>query len=144
MPINVTKPNNNISPISSNKSINSGDLHSKAYDVIVMPTPDDDNNYDRFSKIQCAIDNVCPGGIVRVTNGEYHEDLIINKSIHLIGVDKNKTLITSTSKSTIGILVDANDVVINGFTIDGWEIGIDIGSSLFHVGKLNSSFPVLR
>ena len=127
VPRGIIKDNNTIT--SSKTSPISGQLPSNATEVIVMPISCIDNNYDKFSTIQRAINRVSPGGIVRVTNGEYPETVVINKTIKLIGVDKNNTIIKATDKNLVGVSIQANEVNISGFTIEGWDIGIKLNSA---------------
>jgi peptidyl-prolyl cis-trans isomerase B (cyclophilin B) len=71
---------------------------------------------DDYQTIQEAIDNSKKGDIIYVKNGIYCENLIIEKSIKLIGEDKNTTIIDGfQNKSVIKILSD--NVFVNDFTI---------------------------
>jgi nitrous oxidase accessory protein len=115
---------------------------------------DDDYNtstagwgYDHFSSIQIAIDAVDIGGTVFVYNGFYLEPfsnvdssyVYIDKSISLIGEDRETTIIDCPDPSTndsygvrIGFsgIIDISNVSISGFTISGvnhtQSAGIDI------------------
>jgi parallel beta-helix repeat protein len=66
--------------------------------------------------IQGLIDNASVGDTIYIPSGIYYENIIINKSISLIGEDKNTTIIDGGG---IGHVVDirANWVNISGFTI---------------------------
>ncbi len=68
-----------------------------------------------YSKIQDAIDNASDGDIVFVYNGTYEEYLIINKTISLLGEDKNTTIIIGYFAYTISFLIDG--AYMSGFTI---------------------------
>jgi len=68
-----------------------------------------------YSKIQAAIDNASGGDTVFVYNGEYHENVIVNKAISLIGMDKNQTKILGVNGDVVDII--HNNVLIHGFTI---------------------------
>ncbi|RLF39656.1 MAG: hypothetical protein DRN12_06675 [Thermoplasmata archaeon] len=70
--------------------------------------------------IQNAIDTALPGDTIFVSTGKYIENLIINKSIHLIGDGKSFTFLYGS------ITIIANDVEIKGFTIQNSSIGIKI------------------
>jgi parallel beta-helix repeat protein len=77
------------------------------------------NNY---TKIQDAIDNASDGDTVFVFNGTYVGYVIINKSINLIGEDKNTTIINGFFAYTISIISDW--VNMSGFTIqNGGRLG---------------------
>jgi len=73
------------------------------------------NNY---TSIQDAIDDASHWDTVFVydDSSPYYENLIVNKSINLIGENKNTTIIDGMRKSNV-IHVDINDVYIRGFTI---------------------------
>jgi len=87
------------------------------------------NNY---TKIQDAIDNATDGDTVFVYSGLYYENLIVNKSVHLIGEGKDKAIIKAGKKD--GIKIIENNVEVSGFTIDSEKAGsnddspIDISS----------------
>jgi len=71
-----------------------------------------------YSKIQDAIDNSSDGDTVYVydDSSPYYENVIVNKSISLIGEDKNSTIIDGLYWSDV-IYVSADWVNISGFTI---------------------------
>jgi len=84
-----------------------------------------------FTLIQNAIDNATDGDIIFVYNGSYHEFLHINKSITLIGENRNETLIIGdydvldVDYEDIVITISADNVKILNFTItsDGGYYG---------------------
>ena len=71
-----------------------------------------------YSKIQEAINNATEGDTVFVFNDSapYYENLLINKSLNLIGEDKETTIIDGTVSGDV-IKVTADYVFIKGFTI---------------------------
>jgi len=71
---------------------------------------------DDYDKIQWAIGNATEGATVFVRTGTYQENLIVSKSLKLIGENKNTTIIDAHGKSH-GIHVRANNVYISGFTV---------------------------
>jgi parallel beta-helix repeat protein len=138
-----------------------------------LPIPDtvyiDDNfssstpgwGYDHFNIIQDGIDAVAEGGTVYVYNGVYYENVNVDKTINLIGEDKNNTIIDGAGDDVVYISADL--VNISGFTIwhgyngvhldssDGNDIfgniiisniddGIDLDSSSFNVISDNTIF----
>ena len=72
-----------------------------------------------YTRIQDAIDNASDGDTVFVydDSSPYHENVVINKSINLIGEDKDTTII-SGPWSTV-FIQNSNDVNIKNFTITG-------------------------
>jgi len=84
---------------------------------------DDDYNssipgwgYDHFDKTQYGIDAVDFGGTVYVYNGIYYENVFINKTINLIGEDKDTTVIDGNGSGDV-VYIYADNVNIEGFTI---------------------------
>ena len=71
-----------------------------------------------YCKIQYAIDNATERDTIFVLNGEYYENLLINKSINLIGEHRNITVVHGV------INITSDDVTIEGFTLEGGCIEI--------------------
>ena len=83
-----------------------------------------------YTRIQNAIDNASDGDTVFVYNesSPYYENIIIDKSISLIGENKNNNIIDGSNKK-IAVKVIADYVNISGFTIQyGYLFGIEINS----------------
>jgi len=78
-----------------------------------------------YCKIQYALDNASDGETIFVYNGIYDEKIIINKSINLMGENRENTVIRGTyeepdsdlSGNNIVITIKANHVNITGFNI---------------------------
>jgi nitrous oxidase accessory protein len=78
-----------------------------------------------YLTIQTAIDHASEGDTIYVKTGTYVENPVINKSISLIGEDRDVTVIDVTA----GLKVESNKVTITGFTIyDGWR-GISLSAN---------------
>ena len=86
----------------------------------------DHGNAD-YIKIQDAIDSVNSGDTIYVYNGYYFENLIINKTIYLIGEDKSNTTIDGSGDNAIVISTDGAE--IRDFTIKNGTNGIMINDS---------------
>ena len=71
-----------------------------------------------YTTIQTAIDapETLDGHTIRVDAGTYHENVIVNKSLSLVGENKNNTFIDGYSAGNV-IEVTTNNVNITGFTI---------------------------
>ena len=75
--------------------------------------------------IQDLIDNASDGDTIYISGGIYYENVIINKSISLVGEDKNTTIIDGSENGYV-IYVTADWVNISGFSIqnsgyDNWN-----------------------
>lgn len=80
-----------------------------------------------FKSIQEAIDAAPQNITIFVYNGTYHENIIISKSIQLIGENSQTTIIDSNNnENTINLTAD--NIVISNFTIQnsGEKYGRDI------------------
>jgi parallel beta-helix repeat protein len=79
-----------------------------------------------FNTIAEGIVTVPPGKSVIVAAGTYNEKLIINKGIVLQGAGKESTFISGLGYAGNLITIEADNVTISGFTIDG-KSDTDIG-----------------
>jgi len=69
-----------------------------------------------YLTIQDAINAAAPGSVIMVSSGVYNENLVINKTLSLLGEDKTSTIIDGDGKWTV-VEVKADRVALNGFTI---------------------------
>jgi len=86
-----------------------------------------------YTSIQDAIDDANDGDTVFVydESSPYYENVVIGRSINLIGEDKNTTVIDGMKYATV-VSVQANKIYISEFTIrnsgnEYFRVGIDIG-----------------
>jgi len=75
-----------------------------------------DWNITCFDKIQEAVNAVPENGVVNVYSGTYHETVVINKTINLVGEDKYTTIIDG-GDSEIIVTIKSNSSSIRNFTI---------------------------
>jgi len=69
-----------------------------------------------FPTIQGAINAASSGDTVYVRSGTYNEDIVINKTVSLVGENKETTCIYGQG-GRIAVYVEADSVVVTGFTI---------------------------
>lgn len=81
-----------------------------------------------YSTIQLAIDAAKPDDTILVSSGVYYENIILNKSLTLIGENRLDTIIDG-GMGDCAITVTADRVFIDGFMINGSHIGIQLTSS---------------
>jgi parallel beta-helix repeat protein len=77
-------------------------------ETIVVPTD--------FPTIQAAINNASVGDTVFVFNGTYLENVVVNKTIMLIGEDRETTIVDGEG-NTFALDVASDNVSVGGFTI---------------------------
>ena len=70
-----------------------------------------------YTKIQDAINDSSDGDIVFVFNGTYVENLVVDKSIDLIGENKTTTFIDGNGVDDV-VYVSADEVNMTGFTVE--------------------------
>ncbi len=103
---------------------------------------DDDGGAD-YEKIQDAINASEDGDTVRVWEGVYYENVVVNKSINLIGNESESTTING-SRSKDVVRITADWVNLSGFSVTGrgiYEVGlgIEVESGNNHIFSNNCS-----
>jgi nitrous oxidase accessory protein NosD len=107
-----------------------GALFVKPVSARTLTVPDD------YSTIQGAIDAANDGDTVFVKSGYYPETLFINKSMSLIGEDKEHTIIDAQKRYTVVRIMESG-VTFTDFTFGNTKVpsssgdiirGIDIGN----------------
>ena len=79
---------------------------------------------DDFPTIQEAINTANEGDRIYVRFGTYRENIVLNKSLTLLGEDRYITVIAGNAGSIVNIT--ANSANLTGFTIKGGEIGVTV------------------
>jgi parallel beta-helix repeat protein len=69
-----------------------------------------------YLTIQSAINAANGGDTVFVTSGTYYENLVVNKTISLVGEDKTNTIIDGSLNGNV-VNITASNVKVTGFTI---------------------------
>jgi len=110
--------------------------------IIIVP--------DDYPTIQEAINHANEEDTIFVRNGIYYENVVVNKSVSLIGENKETTFIDGGGNDTV-LEVTANDVTISNFTIQHsggeWaDSGIDLrystNSHVVNNNILNNYFGI--
>jgi len=95
-------------------------------------TVDPEGNGD-FESIQGAVNGAEEGDIIRVHDGIYHQKIVINRRVHVIGNGSQGTVIKGDGVGSV-VRLTANDTKISGFHILGsgggsYDAGIRVESS---------------
>jgi len=88
---------------------------------ILIVSPRGEYSQEIFVSIQQAINEVENGSTVYVPPGVYHEHVVINKTISLVGENVSTTIIDGSNAGTV-VLIVADNVTLRGFTVQnsGW------------------------
>jgi len=90
-------------------------------------TVDDDGPAD-FQRIQEAINTASPRDTIYVYDGTYYEQVVVNKSVSLIGEDEIATVIIA-NLTDYAVYISANNVTLSGFEIHTVSEGIFLNHS---------------
>jgi len=93
---------------------------------------------DDYASIQEAIDNADEGDTVFVKSGLYYQTAIINKSLSLVGENRETTIIDANGTTT-RIYVETDNVTITGFTIRNALVTTQEGILLLYADYCNIS-----
>ena len=72
---------------------------------------------DDYSTIQAAIDHANAGDTVFVRDGIYNETLVVNKTISLVGEDRDLTIIDAQKSHSPAITIQGSNIVVTNFTL---------------------------
>ncbi len=106
----------------SDKSAWTNETYHFTTEITVTYVDDDFNEstpgweFDHFDNIQDGIDTVNENRTVCVYNGTYYENIVVDKSVKLVGEDRNNTVIDGSGNGDV-IYFSANWIKISGFTI---------------------------
>jgi parallel beta-helix repeat protein len=82
---------------------------------------------EAYSTIQDAINASSNGDIIKVNDGTYEENLVINKEISLVGDP------VIDAQGGIGISIEANNTIVENFTIYNGSTGIYVHNDSFTI-----------
>jgi len=124
---NLSEGNNNIS-ITSRDAVGNESIPTTTvieYDLNIyvdvenVSDIEDGTKANPFNTIVEGIEAVTAGKSVIVSAGTYNEQLVVNKGITLQGANRDNTFITGSGLTGNLITLEADQVTIDGFTIDG-------------------------
>ncbi|MEM2145049.1 MAG: NosD domain-containing protein [Candidatus Jordarchaeaceae archaeon] len=97
---------------------------------------------DDFDTIQKAINNasVLPGDIIFVRKGIYYENIVVNKSLSIVGEDRASTIIDGNGGGSVISIKGVNNVKIEEFTLRN----SGVGANYFGVYVEYSSNNIIR
>ncbi|MCK4613963.1 MAG: right-handed parallel beta-helix repeat-containing protein, partial [Thermoplasmata archaeon] len=81
-----------------------------------------------YQTIQEAIDNATEGDTIRVFNGTYFENVVVNKTVSLIGNGSEDTIIDGSGTGGV-VTITADWITLNGFNVTNGSSGITIRSN---------------
>jgi len=99
----------------------------------------------QYPTIQAAINAANSGDIIQVASGTYNESILVNKSVWLIAENPSNTIIDGNRTERNTVHVVANNVRIEGFTIQNGENPFEPSSlSVGHSRGLTISNNIIR
>ena len=87
------------------------DVQSVKAEPTTIIVPDD------YPTIQEAINNANEGDTIYVKVGTYYENVVVNKSLSLVGENRSTTIIDANGTLGTAVIITANDVTLSQFTI---------------------------
>ena len=82
---------------------------------------------DNYPTIQAAINGINSGDSILVRKGTYHENVVANKTVALLGEDRNMTIIDGSGLGYVVGIRGVNNVSVCNFTIQNGLTGIYAG-----------------
>jgi parallel beta-helix repeat protein len=109
---------------------------AKATGTIIVP--------DDYPTIQEAINAANAGDTIFVRNGTYRENVVVNKTVSLIGENKNTTIIDGNKTGSV-VKIAANNTIVSWLTIQNSGTSFaDSGIWLYHVNGSTISNNIIR
>ncbi|MCF0058144.1 right-handed parallel beta-helix repeat-containing protein [Dyadobacter sp. CY356] len=102
-----------------------------------------------YLTIQDAVNAANAGDEIRVGTGIYPENVIVNKSVRIFGVDSTNVIVDKgdanySSTGGVGFSLQANGIILNTMTVKNFDNGIETGTDISTVTidamNLNENF----
>jgi len=131
-------------------SFNAGPIYLDVVEYL-PPVADSVHNLDtnlNYTTIQAAIDapETLSGHTILVDSGTYYENVVVTKSIILMGENSSSTRIDGRGSTLVVSVTNVNNVEISGFTIQNGDYGVQLtGCSYANVSgntMLNNGYGV--
>lgn len=84
------------------------------------------NKNEDYETIQQAINAASVGDVIYVGNGLYNENVVVNKTLSLIGENKFNTIIDGGDSGNV-LLITADNVTVAGFTLQNSGLVLTVG-----------------
>ena len=81
----------------------------------------DDNGEENYTSIQDAINAANESDTIEVAAGTYQENIVINKTLNVIGSGKQNTFLIGVSETQNTVKIIADGVYLSGFSIDNTQ-----------------------
>jgi parallel beta-helix repeat protein len=100
--------------------------------------------YVKYASIQEAVDNATEGSTLYVSSGLYYENLLINKSINLVGENRETAIIDGMSNGTV-VYIGSDNVSVSDFKLEysgcscSDYYGVDVGSGRKNISIVNNN-----
>jgi parallel beta-helix repeat protein len=72
---------------------------------------------DNYTTIQEAINNANDGDTILVRSGTYHEDVVVNKTVSLIGENSATTILDGRGNSLLILAIVKSDAIVGNLTV---------------------------
>jgi len=84
------------------------------------------NRNEDYETVQQAINAASAGDVIYVGNGLYNENVVVNKTLSLIGENRFNTIIDGGGSGNV-LLITADNVTVTGFTLQNSGSALTVG-----------------
>jgi parallel beta-helix repeat protein len=102
------------------------------FDGVVKANPSVIRVPQDYLTIQAAINAANSGDTIQVAAGTYYENILLNKTVTLVGESMETTIIDG-SEGERAVLVTANNATVKGFKIQNGLSGVELYSTIYSI-----------